>query len=475
MEVAVVGAGPAGLVAALRSAEQGAHTTLITRAALGGMAATDGPVPVRALAHAARLLRESRQLEQYGLRVGNPTLDLSGLLGRVDQVVEHVQASGLLRSNLEDAGVVMHEHVGTARLVDDHTLVCERGPRLHADAIILCPGGKSRHLPVPGAELTVTHSDAWGLTSVPESMLIVGAGATGAQLASVFNALGTRVELFERGPRILPTEDEDVSREMANAFRSAGVTVREDFGAIDRIERADGGLRLVWSKADQTQVAEAVLIVVASGWEADTAGLHLSAAGVRTNARGYIAVDEYLRTSVEHIFAAGDVTGRLMLVPQAAHDGYVAASNAVRGPALTAGHQTNPIGSFTDPEYAQVGLTESQARATSDVLAVKVPYAVMARPIIDGRTLGFAKLIVDRQSHAIVGCHIVGERAVEIAQVAAVAMASGMNVEDLARIPLSFPTYTNVLGRAALMAARRLDGAGVWDAALLRDEDTAAV
>src|SRR5262249_17955908 len=153
----------------------------------------------------------------------------------------------------------------------------------------------------------------------------------------------------------------------------------------------------------------------------------------------------------------------------ALHDGYIAATNAVRGPVLRAGHPTNPIGSFTDPEYAQVGLTEAHARATSDVLVVKAPYADMTRPIIDGRTTGFVKLIVDGQTHTMVGCHIVGERAVEIAQVASVAMASAMRVGDFARIPLSFPTYTNVLGRAALLAARRLDDAGLWDAPQLED------
>jgi pyruvate/2-oxoglutarate dehydrogenase complex dihydrolipoamide dehydrogenase (E3) component len=190
---------------------------------------------------------------------------------------------------------------------------------------------------------------------------------------------------------------------------------------------------------------------------------------VTTNTRGYIAVDEYLRTSAPHIFAAGDVTGRLMLVPPALHDGYLAATNAVRGPTLTLPTQTNPIGSFTDPEYAQVGLTESQARASLDVLTVKAAYSDTPRPIIDGRTVGFVKLIVDRQTHRLLGCHIVGERAVEIAQVAAVAMAADMKVEDFTRIHGSFPTYTNVLGRAALMAARRLDAAGIWDAPALEN------
>ena len=461
----MVGAGPAGLVAAARAAELGARTTLLTRGDFGGMAATDGPVPVRALAHAARLMRDARQLPEYGIRVGEPSLDLHCLLERVGEVVDRVQEHALLRSKLESTGVTIHEQVGTAHFADPHTIECTAGLRVHGDAVIVCTGGKSRQLPIPGFELTATHSDAWALTSVPPSMVVVGAGATGAQVASVFNAFGCQVQLLERGPRILPTEDEDVSRVVADAFRATGIAVREGFDTLDRVEKSGETYRLVFSANGHVEVAEAALIVVAIGWQADVHGLRVDEMGVATTPRGYIAVDEYLRTSVEHVFAAGDVTGRLMLVPQALHDGYVAATNAVRGPTLQMTSEINPIGSFTDPEYAQVGLTEVQAREKLDVLTVTAHYSGMVRPIIDGRTVGFAKLIVDRQTHTIVGCHIVGERAVEIAQVAAVAMAGGTRVEDLARIPISFPTYTNLFSRATLMAARRLDVAGFWDAA----------
>jgi pyruvate/2-oxoglutarate dehydrogenase complex dihydrolipoamide dehydrogenase (E3) component len=186
---------------------------------------------------------------------------------------------------------------------------------------------------------------------------------------------------------------------------------------------------------------------------------------VATDRRGYIEVDAYLRTTAAHVFAAGDVNGRLMLVPQAAHEGYLAATNAVRGPSVPLPDQVGPVGSFTDPEYAQVGLTEAAARAShADVLVSTVRYDELPRPLIDGRPIGFCKLIVDRCKHQIIGCHIVGERAVEIAQVAAVAMAAEMTVDVLARIPFSFPTYTNVFGRAALGAAGRLNASEIWDA-----------
>ena len=153
-----------------------------------------------------------------------------------------------------------------------------------------------------------------------------------------------------------------------------------------------------------------------------------------------------------------------MLVPQAIQDGFVAATNAVKGLVKTVPDEAAPIGSFTDPEYSQVGLTEAQARESHDVLVARINFDSTTRTIIDGRTTGFCKLIADRKTGLILGCHVVGERAVELAQVAAVAMTAGMTVERLAYVPLSFPTYAGVLVRAAAMAAREMNtGAGPAD------------
>ncbi len=456
MDLVVIGAGPAGLSAALRAAELGARTVLVTRDEFGGMAANDGPVPVRTLAHAARLLREARQLGQYGIEVSEPILDYPRLLARVREVVHDLREHSTHREQIERAGVTIYERSGTARFVDPHTIETETGLRLRADNVILCAGGTSRRLPIPGFEYTATHSDAWSLTTVPPSMLVIGAGATGAQVASIFKAFGSQVQLFEAGSRILPTEDEDVSAAVAAAFRESGMVVRENFGTIESFEKTPGGVRMVFSKDGTRNSAEAALAVVAVGWVADTTGLNLSAAGVETDRRGYVRVDEYLRTSAPNISAAGDITGRLMLVPQAVHDGFVAATNAVRGPTMTLGDQVSPIGSFTEPEYAQVGLSEDKARKTQDVVVVVVPFDKTARTIIDGRTIGFCKLIADRATGKILGCHVVGDRAVEIVQVVAIAMAAGLRVDEIARIPLSFPTYTGIVARAAYRAARQI-------------------
>jgi pyruvate/2-oxoglutarate dehydrogenase complex dihydrolipoamide dehydrogenase (E3) component len=463
LDVIVIGTGPAGVFATLRAADLGARTALITRDEFGGMAANDGPVPVRTLAQAARLIRDARQLGMFGIAVSEPVLDYARLLERVRTVVHNVRMHSALRAQIDSLQVAVQERAGNVHFVDPHTIETESGLRLHARQFILCTGGVSRRLPLPGFELTATHSDAWSLTSVPPSMLVIGGGATGAQVASIFSAFGSRVELFEAGPRILATEDEDVSAAVADAFRASGMVLHESFGKIESFEKTTGGVRMTFSKDGTRKTAEAALVVAALGWAADTARLNLKVAGVDIDPRGFVRVDSYLRTAAPHVFAAGDVTGRMMLVPQATQDGFVAATNAVRGPTIMATYPVNPIGSFTDPEYAHVGLTEKKALEHHDIVRAVVPFDSATRTIIDGRTTGFCKLIVDRATTTL-GCHIVGDRAVDITQVAAIAIAAGMRVDELAQVPLSFPTYTGILGRAAASAARQLHLRVTWRA-----------
>ena len=177
---------------------------------------------------------------------------------------------------------------------------------------------------------------------------------------------------------------------------------------------------------------------------------------MRTDARGYVEVDSQLRTTAPGVYAAGDVTGHVMVVHEAVREAYLAATNATLGRTDALPAEVSPLGSFTDPEYASVGLTEAKARQSHDVVVATERFDSLPRPIIDGRPAGFCKLIADRHRHNILGCHVVGERAVELAQLAAIAVAAGMTVQQLALVPFSFPTYANALGRAAIRAAGEL-------------------
>ena len=407
-DVIVLGAGPAGVLAAIRASDLGARTALVTNGEFGGMAANDGPVPVRSLAYAARLIDDARQMPRYGIPANEPVLRYDQLLARVREIVHDVRGRSVVRERIDALGVTVHEHFGAARFVDRHTIETERsGLRLEAEKLIICTGGVSRRLDIPGFDLTSTNSDAWKLDAVPPSMLVIGGSSTGVQLASVFRAFGTEVQLFERGPRILALEDEAVSAAVASGLRASGVAVHERFGAITAFEKTAAGVRMNFRVGDELRSAEAALAVVAVGWVADTASLNLGAAGVEVDARGSVKVDRFLRTSAPNLFAAGDVTGRVMLVPAALEDGFVAATNAVKGSTLALRDRVSPAGSFSHPEYAQVGLTEAKARESHEVVATVTPFDATVRGIIEGRTFGFCKLVVDRRSFQILGCHVV--------------------------------------------------------------------
>lgn len=457
-DVAILGSGPAGVTAAARASELGARTALITAGRFGGMAANDGPVPVRTLAHTARLLRDARQLGRYGITGFYPELDYGHVLTRVDKVVDEVRSSSFLLRQITDQGVGLYQNTGAARFIDAHQVHTESGLTVAADKFIICTGGTGKTLPIPGFELVSTHSDAWNLTTVPESMIVIGGGATGLQVASIFNAFGTWVTVFEAGARILPASDGDIAAAVAKGFRQSGVDVWEDFGKIESFSRTGSGIRMEYTSGGQLQSLEAEFVISAVGWAADVTGLHLGCAGVDVTARGFIEVDEYQRTSSPTIFAAGDVTGRAMLASEAIRAGFVAADNAVSGLRSTASDHYTPEGSFTDPEYAAVGLTESAARESHrDVHCTMLDYDRCTRPIIDGQTFGFCKLVIDAGTAEILGCHVVGDRAVDIVQVLSVALTAGMRrVDDIGRLAVSFPTYAEILIHAAVLASQQL-------------------
>lgn len=460
LRVVVIGAGPAGVMAALRAADLGASTTLVTDGAFGGMAANDGPIPVRTLAHASRLMLLASNLGRYGIEIGSPSLFYPRLLERVHEVIDCVASSSSLRAEADRLGVTIHEHVGPVRFVSPDEVRAANGLLLEADRFILCAGGTNRRLGVAGEELTATHRDALALTEAPASLIVVGGGMTGLQVASIYSAFGSRVSVFQRGPRILPDEDRDVSLAVAEGLRARGIEVTEGFDRIDAFEKTPDGVRMRFRRGGAPATAEAALAVVAVGWIADTKTLGLDAAGIATDARGFVQVDGRLTTSVPHVFAAGDITGRSVLVPPAVLDAHRAATHAVLGGDVLAEPPAIPMGGFTDPEYARVGLTEEAARAErGDVVVGAVRFDETARTIIDGRTPGFCKLVVDRGTRRILGCHVVGERAADIVQAAAIAMAGDLSVDHLARVPLAFPTYVGALTRAAFRAARQLDAA----------------
>ena len=452
-DLIVIGGGPAGATAALRGRELGAHVALVERGRLGGTCTNDGCVPTRALAKAARLVRDAEQFADYGLQGERPVVDFSRLLHKTQEIVDKVHAKKQLREHFERAGIEVLE--GEARFVDPGTLKLADGTTVQAAKFVICAGGHARRLPFPGSDLALTHSDVWSLRSLPRSVAIVGAAATGCQLASVFAAFGTHVTLLEMAPRVLPLEDELVSEVIGEALRRHGIEIATGLGGVERIEQADQGLSLVYKQHDELNVLDAEAVILAVGWPGNVDSLNLEAASVRSE-RSYIVVDDFLRTSTPNIFAAGDITGRMMLVQSASHEARVAVENALGESAQAFKHEIVPHGGFTDPEYGSVGLTETAARQTHDCVVAVVPYADLDRAVVDGRVEGFCKLIVERGTREILGAHVVGEQAVEVVQLVAAAMAAGSHVEQLAELELAYPTFTAIVGMAARQLVREL-------------------
>jgi pyruvate/2-oxoglutarate dehydrogenase complex dihydrolipoamide dehydrogenase (E3) component len=454
-DLGIIGGGPAGLAAAIRARELGASVLVIEQDRLGGVCVNDGCVPTRTLARAARLRRDANHFAEFGIIGEVQGIDAARALERARHSMAIVRDNKAAAAESGLAGVDLVVGLGPASF---------RGPRqvgvagrtIEARKFLICAGGHARRLPVPGAELALSHSDIWTLPGLPDSVIVVGAASTGCQLASILAAFGLRVTLLEVAGRILREEDADVSATISAEFAGRGIEVVTGIGGVESMQPENGGVSVKLSGSPDSYEAAAVIFAV--GWSGSLESLNLTAAGVETE-RGFVRVDDELRTTNPDIYAAGDIDGHMMLVQSAEIEARIAVENALDStgqPHLRSkAHQIVPHGGFTDPDYASVGLTEEQADSESAVVA-KVPYEMLDRALIDGRPDGFVKLIVSRQDHSILGAHVVGEQAVEAIHIAAAAMSAGLPIETIGAIQFAYPTFTASIGIAAREAERLL-------------------
>lgn len=453
-DVVVVGAGPAGTAAALHARRLGASVAVVEAARVGGTCVNTGCVPTRVLAKAARLVRDARGAGAHGIEVEGVSVDWARVVSRVHARVDAVRAVKREGERFAEAGVDLFTE-GRARFADPHVVVLDSGRRLRAGSTVLAVGGHSRRLPVPGAELALVPEEVLRQPSLPRRVAVIGAGNTGAQLVTVFSAFGSQVTLLDLAPRVLSFADHDVSAHIAAAFTAQGVRVLTGIEGVERLERSAGGSAVVLHWLDDDGAAtsdEFDAVVMATGWPAAVEDLGLEAAGVE-HERNRIPADEHYRTNVPHILTVGDAIGRDMLVQAAQFEGETAAANAVLGAQARRPHELLPSGGFTDPDYAGVGLTEEQARRRAPGCRVAtVGYDALDRAVIDDRSEGFLKLVVDSGRTSILGAHAVGENAVEVIQAVTTAMAAGVELATLAQVRFAYPTYSAVIGLAARLA-----------------------
>lgn len=449
-----MGAGPAGIAAALQARELGAEVTLLEADQAGGTSLNRGPAPVRTLARAARLMRDWSSWARFGLQGGAPTPNLPALLANSARVARYAHEKKDLAGHVRHQGIDLIEGLGPVCFTDPHTLRARDARSWYADRIILAVGGVPARLPVPGAAVALTYNDIHSLAELPGRAAVVGGADTGCQIASILADLGATVEVFEAGPSLVPSADTSISTDLRRAFERKGIRVHTQT-LVEELQRRDEQIGVCYRRGSAGARTDVDAVFFAVGWTGNIDELGLETAGVRAE-RHAIPVDGYLRTNVEHIFAVGDVNGRSMLVQTARLEGRVAALNAVEGPTRQAVYDVVPSASFTDPEYGGVGLTEAQAAADYDIVVGVARYDDLIRPVADGRPDGFCKLIVDRGRHIVLGAHVIGEYSAEIVQMVAACMAANMHVEQIAELQLAYPTFTEAVSMAAQKACRRL-------------------
>ena len=442
----VIGSGPGGYVAAIRAAQLGMRTAVVERDAVGGRCLNVACIPAKAVLRSADVLSEVRDAGEFGIVVGEPTVDFAAVVARREKVVSTLTGgvSGLFKKNSIELVT------GEATLTAAGT-VSVAGEELEAKTIILATGSRPRA--IPGIEFggrVIGTEEAWALTELPASLAVVGAGASGAEIASAYVRLGAQTHLYEMLDRVLPTEDVDISKIVGRGFSRQGIAVHTG----TPIENVSAGKESVSFTAAGEQV-EVDWLVLAAGRGPDVEGLGLEQAGIALTDRGLVAVDATQLTSRAGVYAIGDLTPGPALAHKASEEGIIAVESA-------AGLSTHPMAAvdipratFCTPNVASFGLTEEQARAEGhDVVVGRVPYGAVGAGTVYGDRSGIVKLVGERRFGELLGAHIVGVKATELIQELVNVRALEGGYPEVARFVHGHPT----LSEAVLEAARDADG-----------------
>lgn len=447
----VIGSGPGGYVAAIRAAQLGLKTAVVERDKLGGRCLNYACIPAKAVLRSADLLSEIREAEEFGLKVSGVEVDYAAVQARREKVVNTLTSGvgGLFRKD----GIDVID--GNAKLTADGNVLADmfdaEPQTIGAGSVILATGSVPRAIPgVQFGGRVIGTEEAWALPEVPARLAVVGAGASGAEIASAFARLGSEVLLLEALERVLPTEDDDISRLVERGLKRQGIAVHTGTPVADV---SSGETSVSFSYGSES--AEVDYMVIAAGRGADVDGLGLAEAGVELGDRGLVQVDGALRTSRAGVYAIGDLVRGPALAHKASDEGVIAAETI-------AGLQTHPIAyedipraTFCTPNVGSFGLTEEQAREQGyDVVVGKVAYGAVGGGTVYGDRTGLVKVVGDSQYRELLGGHIVGSRATELIQELVNVRALEGGFPELARIIHGHPT----LSEAVMEAGRAADG-----------------
>ncbi|MEZ3115607.1 dihydrolipoyl dehydrogenase [Halobaculum sp. MBLA0147] len=451
-DVAVIGGGPGGYVAAIRAAQHGLDTTLIERDAYGGTCLNYGCIPSKALIHGASLAWEVEHAEELGIHA-DPAVDVAQMQSWKNDVVDRL--TGGVEKLCKANGVNLMQ--GTAKFAGENTLRVEHGgdgqgsETLEFERAIVATG--SRPIQVPGfafdGERVLSSRDALALDSLPDRLVVVGAGYIGMELSTTFAKLGADVTVVEMLDDVLPAYEPDVRRVIRERAEAIGVEFSFGEGASEWYER--GGGIVVETETEDGEVAEYETdqVLVAVGRSPVTDTLDLAEAGLEPNEDGFVETDDRARTDQEHIFAVGDVAGEPMLAHKASKEGIVAAEVAAGEPAAL-DYQAIPAAVFTDPEIGTVGMTAEEAEeAGFDPVVGEMPFNASGRALTANETEGFTKVVADAESGFVLGGTVVGPEASELIAEIALAVEMGATLEDLGSTIHTHPTLSETVMEAA--------------------------
>lgn len=453
-DVIVIGAGPAGYVAAIRAAQFGKKVAIVDKQWLGGVCLNVGCIPSKALlknAEVARTLREDAK--EFGFSFDNLVLDYSVAVKRSRQVAD-VQTKGLgflMKKN----NIAVHMGVAHFKTKDTLTVTGKDGKvtELTAKNIIVATGAQSAVPPVwkVDGEKVVTYSEAIVQTKLPKSVVVIGSGAIGVEFSTIWHSYGTEVTIVEMLPRIVPLEDEEVSAELLKAFQKRGIKVLVEH-KVESVETTATGVKVTVSAGGQTKVLEAEQALIAIGFRPNSKGLGLEEVGVKISERGFIEIDEKMQTNVPGIWAIGDVTGKLMLAHVGSVMGIVCAENIAGEATVALDYIMMPRATYSTPQIASFGYTEAQAKEKGYTVKVgRFPFQPNGKARGLGDYAGWVKLIIDEKYGEILGAHMIGPEVTELLPELTLAHAMELTATEIGRNVHAHPTLSEVLMEAAHM------------------------
>ena len=446
----VIGSGPGGYVAAIRAAQLGMKTAVVEKDKVGGRCLNYACIPAKAMLRVAEVYSETLDGEQFGVTAKSVTLDFTKVRGHRDKVIETLTGgvAGLFKKNKIDL------IDGHGSLTDDGNVVVGGsfdGNEIEAGKVVLATGSVSKPLlDLEFGDRILDTAACWHLGEQPKRLAVIGAGASGTEIASAFGRMGAKVVLLEALPQILPLEDEEVARHAARELKKQNIEIVTD-AKVEGAEAGKSSVKVTFGGDTQ----EFDYLCIAAGRAPDLEELGLDKAGVKTDDRGLVEVDERLRTSAENVYAIGDMVPGPALAHKASDEGIIAVEDA-------AGNDTHPIAydfipaiTFCHPQVASFGMTEKEAKeAGHDVVVGKVPLGAVGAPIVYGDRTGIIKIVGDKKYGELLGGHIVSVKAADLIQELVNARDLEGGFPEVARIVHGHPTFSE----AVMEAARAADG-----------------